>query len=266
MSTTDTQIANMALSAAGARSTIADITVNDGSVEWYQTNLHYATTRDAVLRMANWNFATKFINATLLKALPGTPENQTIPTTSGWLPSYPAPPWLYSYAWPSDCVRVRKIMPQFYTGMAGTPIFSTSNNVAPSWGGPPVRFLVSSDLDMASGQQITIILTNQPSPVLCYTVQTTNPALFDNGFQDAFLDALTAKLAFALSGNVALANQRIKEANDSLRQAQAMDGNEGLTINDVTPDWIAARGSNGVNYAGGPGYLAQPYAPFFGGW
>jgi hypothetical protein len=35
---------------------------------------------------------------------------------------------------------------------------------------------------------------------------------------------------------------KVSAANNAVMEARKADGNEGLTINDVTPDWIRVRG------------------------
>jgi len=49
-------------------------------------------------------------------------------------------------------------------------------------------------------------------------------------------------LAIALSGDKALANLKLAEANAMIVEARGSDANEALNINDVTPDWIRGRG------------------------
>jgi len=46
-------------------------------------------------------------------------------------------------------------------------------------------------------------------------------------------------------------------ANMSLIEARKVDGNEGLTVNDVTPDWIRARGIWWTD-----GFQSGPYNAF----
>ncbi len=93
----------------------------------------------------------------------------------------------------------------------------------------------------AKGKQ-RVILTNQEFATLAYVAQVTDPNVWDPLFQDAFFNALGAVLCKALTGDKALANGCIALANDSIIQARKVDGNEGLTINDVTPDFIRTRG------------------------
>lgn len=87
-----------------------------------------------------------------------------------------------------------------------------------------------------------VILTNQEFATLVYVKQVTNPSVWDPLFQDAFQDALAANLVMALIGDKGLANGFIAKANNTINEARKADGNEGLTINDVTPDWIRTRG------------------------
>lgn len=87
-----------------------------------------------------------------------------------------------------------------------------------------------------------VILTNQEYATLCYVRQVTDPNVWDPMFQDAFVDALGSDLVMALTGDKTLANMLVNKANSAISEARKVDGNEGLTINDVVPDWIRVRG------------------------
>lgn len=87
-----------------------------------------------------------------------------------------------------------------------------------------------------------VILTNQEFATLVYVRQVTDPNIWDPIFQDAMVNSLGADICIALTGDKTLANMCIARANHSIEEARKADGNEGLTINDVTPDWIRARG------------------------
>lgn len=93
-----------------------------------------------------------------------------------------------------------------------------------------------------------VILTNQEYAVLRYIRQITDPNVMDPLFQKAWYNILTATLCMALTGDKQLANSRIGIANQVIAEARAVDGNEGLTINDVTPDWIRVRGITYSDY------------------
>lgn len=87
-----------------------------------------------------------------------------------------------------------------------------------------------------------VILTNQEFATASYTQQVTDPNVWDPSFRKALYAVGGATLLMALVGNRDRANDLVREANDVIRIARGNDGNEGLTINDVTPDWIRARG------------------------
>lgn len=94
----------------------------------------------------------------------------------------------------------------------------------------------------APGTDQPVLLTNQEFAILAYVKQVTNVTIWDPQFVEAFLHLLGARLVYSLTGDKALANERIKHANERIIAARNTDGNEGLTVNDVTPDWIRTRG------------------------
>jgi hypothetical protein len=87
-----------------------------------------------------------------------------------------------------------------------------------------------------------VILTNQEFAILNYVRDVTDVNVFDDLFYSGFAHALGAQLVMALTGDKAMANASVALANDKISKARAIDGNEGLTLNDVTPDWIRIRG------------------------
>lgn len=102
-----------------------------------------------------------------------------------------------------------------------------------------------------------VILTNQEFATLVYVQQVLDPNVWDPMFQDAFVNALGGDLCLALSGDKALAKMCYAKANETIKIARTVDGNEGLTINDVTPDWIRGRGINWTD-----GLVSGPYNGF----
>jgi hypothetical protein len=237
---TRTEIANRALAAISARATIANVDLETSS-EAKQTRLIYDSTRDALLRSAHWNFAKRTKRLTLLKSAPGTPEN---PAGGSWNEqTMPAPPWLYEYAHPSDCLLVRHITPPpTAVDVASPPIFSTGYS-GPSLGhqtrGTP--FEVASSVD-ASLQPMKVILSNVQTAVSCYTFRVTSEDLWDASFEEAMVYALGARLALPLTGNVEVQRNTAQQAVGYINAARVRDGNEGTTQIDHTPDWIRARG------------------------
>lgn len=239
-------IANRALSAIGTRSTI--VALNEGSTESISASKWIDTTRRTLLRMAPWNCGKNFNSLTLICAAPGTPESPGAGTTF-WQKGQPPPPWAYEYAYPSDCVRPVLIVPQFNTGFApGVPITTAITGGAPAfWTGPPVKFAVGIDqvvngVPAVGGPDVKVIWTNQEFAVLAYIKDVTNPDVMDDQLQNAWALYLAANMVLDLTGEIAKANLLVKRANEQIQIARVGDGNEGLTINDITPDWIRTRG------------------------
>lgn len=80
----------------------------------------YAQTRDDLLRDGDWDFAQRNVTMTLLKA---APTGGYFPPTQWNETDYPPWPWLYSYTYPSDCLKVRKVKaaPMFMVNMSPQP-------------------------------------------------------------------------------------------------------------------------------------------------
>lgn len=97
-----------------------------------------------------------------------------------------------------------------------------------------------------------VIWTNQEFATLAYVKDITDINVMDPLFQDAWVNILGARLCLALTGDKTLANMCINEANKMILEARKADGNEGLTVNDITPDFIRARGINWTDGYAGP--------------
>lgn len=102
-----------------------------------------------------------------------------------------------------------------------------------------------------------VILTNQEFATLCYVRQVIDSNVWDPLFSDAFVQALGSTVCYALTGDKAVANLRVNATNKVIEEARKADGNEGLTINNVTPDWIRGRG-----YAAADSMYSGPYSGF----
>jgi hypothetical protein len=145
MTVADVDICNRALIAIGSRNKITALT--DDTEEGQTCNMLYAQLRDQILGMAPWNFARK--TATLLnlvKAAPGTPASP-VTNASQWISAYPAPPWMYEYAYPSDCLQIRYVIPQPGIYDVGVPIFPTPQYTYEGiLGAPPQQFVITTDI------------------------------------------------------------------------------------------------------------------------
>lgn len=255
----EVSICNRALQAISTRSQIAAL--SEDSVEARNCRLIYADTRDEILQMAYWNFANKTAYLALVKSAPGTPTS-SVTTATQWSTAYPSPPWLYEYAYPTDCIQMQRIVQQIQNYYIGTPYTSGGTNTYPYAVGPGSPFKVATDED-AQGQQQNVVLTNQYQAIGVYTKRITVPGLFSSQFTEALVQALAAKLALALSGNVALANLKFAQANAVISQARSSDGNEGLLVIDNMPDWITIREETENLWGVNVGYV-NPLGPLYG--
>lgn len=230
MASSQVQIANMALDAIGTRSTIASLT--EGSNEANAISRHWDNAVDAMLRAAHWNFARKQVPLTLLQA---TFNGGTVPT-----------PWTHEYAYPSDCVLLRQLVPliQPTEGATATADYAATSGAPLSQAafmGPPVRFVMATDLDI-NGNPIEVLLTNQPQAIAIYTFRNTNTAMWDALFVQGFAAYLGARICMSLTGDKNTQRMVLSEAQQYANDAQRMNGNEGLTVINQTPDWMRARG------------------------
>lgn len=197
-------ICNQAISHCGTRSKITSI--DEGSPEANACLTHFAAVRDATLRAFDWNFAR------LTASLSAT---GTAPTR-----------WLYQYALPSDCLRVRFL------------------NDVPFLSLPETFYELAAYKD-SSDAILSAILTNVSPASVIYTAQVTDSNHWDVGFCDAVAYGLAARTCFELTGKDDRQKALTQMWQGMLRQAAADMGNETSQPNRTyTPEALAARGFN----------------------
>lgn len=237
-------IVNIALASFGARGTVSSINPSDGSTEGDAASLIYATRTQGLMRGAHWDCLKKQALLTVIKAAAGTPENPNGTTTL-----LPPIPWVYSYAYPSDCLKARYILPFIVDGASATPL-TTAISVMPP---PPlpgvesVRFSVAYDTD-SLGNPVRVILTNMPLATLVYTANVADPNFWDPNLIEAQSAYLAVWLCNSLTRNPQMLKDMVSISQTTLTNARAMNGNEGITVQDHMPDWIRIRG--GGTYSG----------------
>ena len=97
-----------------------------------------------------------------------------------------------------------------------------------------------------------VVLTNQEFATMTYIQDVLDPNLMDDQFQEAYVKILAGQVCMALTGDKKLANMKVQEANTIVALARQSDGNEGLSVNDVTPDWLRIRGIDFAEPYSGP--------------
>ena len=260
-----TSLTNRALLAVGARALVSSVDPSDGSVEGNAASILWQPTFEALGRTAHWNCLRRERKLGLLKAALGTPENPEGTT-------YPQPPspWLYEYAYPEDCLDLWYIIPYLCppNGL-GIPA-TTYNNAAAPWVQNPgqIPYVVSTSLDKNESPIMTV-LCNQSQAMAVYGWNQSNPSIWDTLFQQAFVASLAAYLVPALNLDIPLMDRVVKQAEEAIAVARAMDANEGVTSMDHLPDWMRARagasgfGLWGINTFGG--YYSMSWPSAFGG-
>lgn len=108
-----------------------------------------------------------------------------------------------------------------------------------------------------------VILTNQEFATLAYVKRVTNPNVMDPMFVEALVGVLAAHTNYVLTKDKAQSNLLIELANGKIREARKADGNEGLTINDYTPDWIRVRGAAFTEYFNAGPWSGFDWGPFW---
>lgn len=202
MAVSAVQLAKLALQHLGDRYDITSL--DQDTTEAEQVNLVFDNVRDALLREHPWNFTRRYVSPA---ALSGTPPAQ----------------WTYMYTYPSDAMRVIRIV---------HPL------------DPRGEFL--DPLDFAVGRNATdtkVLLTDQAEPEFEYIKKITSVTEFDPLFDWAFSWRLAQAIAMPITGDGAIADATERKANDAVGRAKMEDANEGSTSSRQSrdPDWINAR-------------------------
>lgn len=196
-------IVNLALGRIGYKGRIGSL--YDGSMVAKKALDLFAPTRDALLREGDWHFAQRSATLTLLKS---APAGGYVPTVRDWNPATdPAPPWLYEYAYPDDCLKVR--------------IVKTVPALMPNFDPRPNNFSESNDNAYSPAKKV--ILCNVATAMIEYTGQVTDPLTWDADFVEAFAAGLARRLAPGLA-NLEMAKA---EAQDEKFTAEVASQEQG---------------------------------------
>lgn len=190
---TPADLVNNALVQIGYKKLIGS--VNDGSAAANLSLAIYGQTRDELLRSQDWGFASRDIVLTLLKQ---APAGGYFPPTV-WSTAYPPIPYMFEYAYPGDCLKVRSIKPQ--------TLF------VPNFDPAPNPFRISNDNAFSPPQKV--ILSYVPMSLMTYTAQVTDPQTWEVSFAEALSDMLGEKLAAGLANMDAAKLEAAKGAQDN---------------------------------------------------
>lgn len=159
----------------------------------------YGQTRDALLRSQDWGFAERDIAIELLKTAPV--GGYTPPLI--WSNAYPILPWIYEYAYPGDCLKVRSLR--------------ITPTLIPQFDPKPIVFRIANDNSLEPAAKV--ILCDALNPICVYTAQVTDVTQWE----PLFIESLCAELARMLAPALAGIDVAKLEAGDAAGQtAQAI--------------------------------------------
>lgn len=196
-----TEICNIALSHLNIGKEIANVDTEQ-SQEASACRRFFETSRDATLRDFSWPFATRFATLALVEDAP-TVE------------------WEFSYRYPSDCLKIRRIVSGY-----------RNDNRQQR-----VEYKISSD---DSG---TLVFCNVEDPDVEYTALIDNPGLWPSDFVMAFSFRLASYIAPRLTSGdpFGLADKCLKMYAFELSKAQANGVNEEQVAQDPEAEIIRSR-------------------------
>lgn len=176
--------------------------LNDGTTRARKARLFFAPVRDALLRRKDWNFASSFFS----------PSRDPVDSLGRFKSRYPMP---------SDCVAVRELV-----DCEGT-----------AWA------LESGQVTVAgTGVAATVLVTNEPSPIVRYTRRVENVLLWDALFLEAFGYFLGADMATALGKSKSMADYLRGIGEDKVPLAAKVDSKEQSKARHRPPtSWELAR-------------------------
>lgn len=215
MTTSIVAICNMALARMGTQTQISSLADPTNAAQ--QCALWYDALRQDLLREAPWGFARKQLVLSQL----GYFSNGTSPY-----------PWLYKYAHPSDCLKMRYVLPsppELSDGAYYRPLPHRDH-----------KYIIGHDVD-ADNNEIAVVLTNVEAAIGVYTCDVQNVDLFDSKFTQALVALLAHDLIIPLAGNIGMKESLMADKQKLVLSAQAADGNEAISTNDIEVDWIEGR-------------------------
>ena len=220
-------ICNLALAHLGDDANVASIDPPEGSAQAEHCARFYPISRDSLLQMHNWNFASKRVTLAAV--------------------TMPYHQWKYAYAAPADMMVAVAVLPpeaendyatKFtpsdypYWNANYTPIVAAGQYV-------PQRFSV--EMDTAGNK---VIYTDQDGALLRYQALVSDPTKFD----PLFTLSLSWHLASMLAGPVIKGEEGAAEAKRCMQmalmylgQARASDANQrDVKVQHIVP-WTSGR-------------------------
>lgn len=144
----------------------------------------------------------------------------------------PSPGWTYRYEYPNDCLKLEALVDSQNLALNPDPVYWC-------WYEWPVNLMRLYQWRKGWGPQGTCVDAYLPEAIFLYTVRMTDADT--ERFPPHFVEALACKLAQFMAppviGSVGLnAQTSLEQAYQfALSRASALDGNEGVRVDAMTP-------------------------------
>lgn len=197
---TDLAICNLALTHLGQKNITS---FSDASENARRCNQIYNTCRDEVLSASDWAFST------IITTLIGLTDE----TVLGWL---------YVYAFPSNCLYVRKVFSD-NSNHFDLPSFPDANNLlVPNTNPEKVDFKIVYQ----TGLDAMVIVTNFSPAYIEYTARVATGSLYSKLFIKALSYKLAAEISVILNGDGPQSDKMFQKYALAIGEAQRINGNQ----------------------------------------
>lgn len=161
----------------------------------------YGQARDELLDLKDWSFNRETAPLVLLK---GPPPAGGYNFSQPWSSVYPAPGWLYEYAYPIPAIDLRAIIwpPSGMPDLDPVPVLWRVDN-------DPVPNIVDG---IPTGPEAKVIYCNVTDAIAIFRSKVTSPLIFDPGFTAALVSLLGKRFAVAFGASVDVAREDMSEA------------------------------------------------------
>lgn len=204
-----------------ARSSEVITSIDERTKEARACKKWYEHARDTVLEDFPWPFATSFVDLALVEEEPNTD-------------------WQFSYRYPQNCARVRKILNPAGRLHVGQVLDTVFPLVLPAMGADPARIPFTLGFD----DQGKLIYTDMDEASAEITGIVTNPTFFSS----KFVECLSWKLAALIAPGLTRGDQEgvVEKCEAGYQQARAeawaSAGNETQSDKEPDAESIRARG------------------------
>lgn len=216
MSSTNLQVANMALAHIGVGAA-SDLTT-DNSAKVDAINAFLEVTREQVLRDFPWPFATKTADSTLI----------TTAATNAFavVEEDPNEEWSFSYRYPTDCAEIRRI----HSGIRNDTVTSRV----------PYRIGFDGTVTTATGR---LIFTDMEDAVLEYTALVTDNTIYPPDFVMAWSYRLAWHIAPTLAATYTpeMSNDLLSKYALHISRAKINAANEEQPDRPTDAEWVSGR-------------------------